>query len=464
MTVLAEAGISCDGLDAVVWRDGRGLVITDEDGDTVLPEDEVERAEILEELLGAEQAALAEGLIAARTSSEPPMLPGITPELHSLWLCLIEYLVLHDMDYVLATLAAATAKVLPDDPLWLMLVSPSSSGKTEALKLLWEITDAKINDVTVAGLLGRGNRGVLARLQGADALGLIPDFSAVLGNDKRSSEAKGNVFVALRDIYDGEYHRDINPDPLHWYGRLSLIAACTPVIDSFSAHADALGTRWLYFRMKPREVEERREAAYLVLSRRNTKELRAEARVAASRIVLEARERVHGVELPAGFERTIVDTGMLAAYGRTVVTRDWRGDDIDDVVEPEEPGRLIGQLRMLALGLLALGCTEQKALAIVGRAALSSMKQERARVLVALASAEDGCALSTTAVERAAGLAWRPCKRALQDWEAIGFVRGERAELDTPTAPSLWSIAPEHADLVKAVATADKDFIELGGK
>ncbi|MGH8904057.1 MAG: hypothetical protein ACRDYA_20855 [Egibacteraceae bacterium] len=37
-------------------------------------------------------------------------------------------------------------------------------------------------------------------------------------------------------------------------GRLTLVAACTPAIDHYSSHADALAPRWLYWRLPNRDA------------------------------------------------------------------------------------------------------------------------------------------------------------------------------------------------------------------
>lgn len=59
-------GMAYDGihaLDAVIWRNDRGLVATDDSGDTVLPDDPEERAEVLADLVGAAQVPAAEDVI-----------------------------------------------------------------------------------------------------------------------------------------------------------------------------------------------------------------------------------------------------------------------------------------------------------------------------------------------------------------------------------------------------------------
>ena len=61
---------------------------------------------------------------------------------------------LPDPAHVIATLAAAATRKADGEPCWLLMVAPPSSGKTEASRLLDDIADARLNEVTCAGLLG----------------------------------------------------------------------------------------------------------------------------------------------------------------------------------------------------------------------------------------------------------------------------------------------------------------------
>jgi hypothetical protein len=379
---------------------------------------------------------------------------GLTPELQALFAHMRGYLYLTDVDHILAVLASAAARRLPYDPLWLMLVGASSGGKNEALRLLRNTQDRTLKDITLAGLMGRGYKGLLPDLgNSCDALVTIADFSALLGDPTQSVSNRGEIFNALRDIYDGEWSRDINPNPLEWHGRISFVAACTPAIDRYSAHSDALGTRWLYFRMYERDSAERRLAAAKALDRTGIRERRMDATVMASNIIEDALERIGSVSLPKEMESSVLDAANLAAYGRASVPRSWNGE-VDDAPFPEEPGRITNQLRSLALGLMALGVSESCVSRVVGRAAASSMPVTRRLVLETLAA--EGEPMSARAVERETGLSVRPCKRALEDWAALGFV--ERVA-DAVVPDGAWILSAEYADVIAALGATGKEKI-----
>lgn len=373
--------------------------------------------------------------------------PERTPELDQLLAHMRTYMHLEDFDHVLAVLAAGVAHRLTYDPLWLMLIGASSGGKNEALRCLGDVHDASVKDLTLAGLLGKGNTGVLPRLgNGCDALVTITDFSALLTDSTQSGPDKTNVFNALRDIYDGEYARDIHPARLQWQGRVSFVAACTPALDQYTRHADALGTRWLNFRMAERDSAQRRLAVAKTLDRTGISEKRARTRELSAAIIASARERLGTVTLPDALHDAILDDANLTAYGRASVPRAWNGE-VDDAVHAEEPGRLAGQLRSFALGLLALGLDDTEVLRLVHRAAVASMPVTRAQVLAAVAGATEP--VTQRYVRRATGLAHRAAKRALEDWAAIGFIETQDGGEDT--ALSVWTLTEEYAHVVRAV-------------
>lgn len=385
-----------------------------------------------------------------RQSVLESVFPGLPEGLRRLMYLLCTYLLVTDEDYILATLAAAVAQARSDfDPLWLMLVSPSSSGKGEALRLLNGVKDASIDDVTLAGLLGRGNRGALVPLNGKDALAVISDFSTLLGDPKLSGAAKGDVFNALRTIYDGSFRRDINPEPLQWQGRLSLIAACTPAIDSFTSHADALGTRWLYFRMKDRDARAKREIARFAMERQDLHRRRHDACECATQVILDARGRVQSVELPEGLDKAIYDTATLVAYGRASVPRDWKRE-VDGVVTTEDPGRIVAQLKLLALGLVALEIEFNTVLRIVRRAALGSMPQARARVIDVLGKANEP--VTEYRIAKEADLDLKVAQRALEDWSLVHLAESEQVQGENSLVATAWSLTADGRELAKAAA------------
>ena len=187
------------------------------------------------------------------------------------------YQALEDTDPIRAALAAASTVDLDSEPLWLQLVGGSSSGKTEAIAMLRDIADGRVGEITVPGLLGwtGGEKngkptGLLHRIGDGHKLVTINDFSTVLADSDRGRRAA--LFSFLRVLYDGYAVRDISGRHLEWEGRVTLVSGVTPQIDAFSAHADALGPRWMYCRIPELTNAGRSRAAAYARSHASRKE------------------------------------------------------------------------------------------------------------------------------------------------------------------------------------------------
>lgn len=368
---------------------------------------------------------------------------------------------LPDPTHVVAALAASATRHGGGEPCWLLLVAPPSSGKTEAVRVLDDTADARLDEVTAAGLLGwsKGKTvkptGVLARV-GPQALVTLGDLSGLLATSDRGG--RDQVFALLRRAYDGHVTRDVSPPgklpegttntTLAWSGRLTVVACVTGAIDRYTAHADQLGARWVYVRLPDRTTAEKRRASTLA-RRGNLSELRRSARDGASRLL-------DGIgadlpDLPDPVAEAVEDAALVTAWGRGAVPRNGYGRrDIEGVPVVEEPMRLVQQLGALARGVLALGLPDQAAAYVARRVALDSMPEARRNVLHALAH---GGALSTSAVARAASLDRKVARFQLEELTAIGVVTNDRVddEDDEPAGTVTWSLAGEDGALIAQV-------------
>ena len=319
-------------------------------------------------------------------------------EVRELFFKLIDYMAVDAADALLAAMATAVSVATSDgEALWLMLVGAPSGGKTETLRTLSGVADAQLTDVTVAGLLaqhppGKSGKvppltGLLAELgDGCNALVTIADLSSLLGRAGSASSGPGQtaVFDALRSIYDGEYQRRLARVAMSWTGQVTFVAAATPEIDRTSVHANALGPRWVYFRLEPLTDEQRDTVFDMTLLRTDVAAHRAEAAELVRKIVLEARRRLPEVALSPGTTALVKAAVMIASFGRATITRDF-GHNIDGVPTWEEPGRLTYQLLRLATCLTALGIGDSAVQRITGHAAWSCIPAHRARALAVLA-------------------------------------------------------------------------------
>ena len=326
------------------------------------------------------------------------------------------------VDFAVAVAVSAADET--GDPLWGMIVGPPSSGKTETVRALDDVADDRLDEVTTAALLSwtRGSKpkptGVLARVPDP-ALLTIADFSTVLATSDKGS--RDQLFSDLRRVYDGALRRDLGnaPGPLRWDGRLTILAAVTPVIDDYSSHADALGPRWLYLRMPEVDRGQRRRAA----GQRRVELVakREQARALAVTTVKHARAALSEVELNDDTLTVLGDAAVVVAAGRGAVPRDGYGRrDVIAMPTVEEPHRLVGQLQALARGLLALGHSTNYATELAVRAALDTIPRARLAVLRVLTS---GTTYTVSEVASVARLNRKVARFALEDLREVGIAR-----------------------------------------
>lgn len=370
-----------------------------------------------------------------------------------------QYLDLPDPAPLLATLAAAATRDLQDEPVWLLLVGAPSGGKTEATRVLDDAADARLDDVSAAGMLSwKGGKrpapvGVLTRIPQPNALVTFGDLSTLLASSDRGG--RDTTFSLLRKAYDGHVVRDLGnaPAALTWQGRLTIVGAVTDAIDGYAAHADALGPRWLYLRLPKRDTTSKRRAARIA-RRGGLDDARDRLRAMATEAVTEAASQVNNIIIDDQLADALEDAALVCAWGRATVPRHGYGRrEIDGLPSIEDPGRIVRQLRGLARGAVAVGLDDSYVQHLVRRVALDSMPAARRHTLDALA---DGEKLSTAAVAQRAGIHRHVARRQLEELEAIGVVASERdgqepGEDEPDRRTAAWRLYGEDGRLVARV-------------
>jgi hypothetical protein len=358
-----------------------------------------------------------------------------------------------------ALAVAVSGFAFTGEPLWGMLVGPSSSGKTETARALGLVA-GHVDDLTASALMswskGKNPRptGVLYRV-GDHGVITIGDFSTVLATSNKG--VKDQLFAMLRRVYDGHVTRDLgtHPEQLRWHGRLTILACCTPIIDDYTSHADSLGPRWLYYRMTPRSLESMR--AMTESARIPADEGRARAAQLAERIVNAATERGKSIQLSDTVTATIGDLAIVACYGRAAVPRSSFGRrEITGEATREEPARIYKQLTQLVRALLALGADANHALDLARRCALDSIPQTRRKALDLLVA---GLEMSVSEIAREIGCDRKVARFALEELAAAGVLSWpesydteEDSERDQ-WAPRSWKLDGLAAPLIKRILT-----------
>jgi Bifunctional DNA primase/polymerase, N-terminal/Primase C terminal 1 (PriCT-1) len=350
------------------------------------------------------------------------------------------WLLLPDIEPVYAVLGAVAANYLPGAPVWLILVSPPSNGKTELLGSFARLPDVyPASTLTEASLLSGTPTREHAQHAKGGLLREVGDFGIVVLKDLGSllsmrPDDKAEVFAALREVFDGSYVRYVGADggrQLAWTGKLGLVAGATPVLDRHHGVLSVMGERFLLCRL-PEALEEQAERALA-----HTGELEAQMRqeLADAVAALFAGERREPRPLDDAERRELVGLAALVARARSPVERDRHTREVELVPGAEGPARLAVTLERLVAGLDALGCRRDLALRVVRRVGLDSMPALRRQLLEQLCASPEPVATPTLAV--AVHTPTNTVRRTLEDLTAYRLVT--RAKQDQGK-PDLWQV------------------------
>jgi hypothetical protein len=348
-----------------------------------------------------------------------------------------QWLLLDNDTPVLAMLGTVAANMLDGDAVWLGIIAPPSSAKTEMLVTLANIPHTEIvGTVTPAGLLSgtprqqraTGARGGLLHKVGAKGFLVLKDFGSTLS---QRPETKAELLAALREIQDGRWTRVVGADGgkiLSWQGKLGVLFGCTRVYDSHYGVIGELGDRSLLCRMEPHKDQ----FQHAIKHASRAAQLRAQ--------LVKAVADLFAASLPA--PRNISDKEIhwlndilqVAVRLRGSVKRDYRTRELEDIYGAEGPARFGKALERVLAGLDCLGVKRRKALEVIKTIAFDSVPPNRLRAYRHLKSIHPAWA-NTAAVGKAIDVPTTTARRALEELMVYGLA--ERTSQGKGTA-DLW--------------------------
>jgi hypothetical protein len=360
-------------------------------------------------------------------------------------------------DLIDVALAVIVANQMQADPLWLFLVAPPSSGKTEVIRSLGDVpTVFPLSTLTpqtfASGFERKGiETSLLPKINGKTLV--MKDFTTILTLHR---EKRGEILGQLREIYDGQYSKQWgNGKALDWVGKVGLLAGVvTGVIDREYALGAVLGERFLLYRVKGAPP---RTLALRAIEQHSTFE--QDQRQTLRRIVAGYLEYLLPVAppMPVAVREGIVALAVFTAKARSPVFFDNR-NEIDLIPEPEAPGRLAKQFSLLAQSLAVVRQEAEVSLrtyATVTQVAYDTLPAPRQAVLQAVKTA--GEPTTTTAVGDAAGYPTSSARRYLQELAAHRLVTKIS---DGPGKADRWSPSEELLALLDDICRPMGDHAE----
>jgi hypothetical protein len=367
-----------------------------------------------------------------------------------------KWLVLSSPTPIYAMLGAVAANLLPGDPVWLGLIAPPSSAKSELLNSISELPNVVDADtVSPAGLLSgtpkkqhdKGARGGLLRQIGSFGILTIKDFGSVLS---MHAETRAETLAALRKIYDGSWTRHLGSaggKTLTWQGKVAIIFASTEAFDAHHAVIASMGDRFLLSRLKP-VTGKKQFACALRHTGASIHDMRKELAAAVGQLFASRRPEASSIDVQ---ETEVIGKVIAKAVRlRGAVQRDYRSREIEAIYGAEGTARIGLALERLLAGLETLGMEREKALSVIEEVALDSVPPLRRQAydLVCVWSSRHE-ALDTANIAVALGLPTTTTRRILEELAAHGLII--RRSLGKGKADT-WDAAPWEAEEAAADA------------
>ena len=276
--------------------------------------------------------------------------------------------------------AAIIANRYEGSPIWLNIIGPAGSGKSEQMMAFADcdsaVTVSTLTPASLASGYGEGNS--LLELLDEKIL-IIKDLSAITS---LHSEARQQLFGYLRDAYDGSFTRYTGKGAIHFEGKFGIVACSTPVIEQGRSMDVMLGERFLVVRQK----DSSRAIMKLMMQKAaKTSAYKASFRESAKKAFRSFFDTYPAPTTTSLWQETmdlIEESAFLISTARSGVCRDSRTHEIMFPVEVSEyPTRLISQLKLLALSARDIGLKKDDVNGIIKRMTVDNIPYIRQRVL-----------------------------------------------------------------------------------
>lgn len=307
-----------------------------------------------------------------------------------------------DREAIEIILATVVGNLIGGDPLWMLLVGASSSGKTELLNMFIDHANTLFISKITKNTLMSGFTGIK---EGNDLINdmndkmvFIKDLAPILSINAGD---QGVIMSDLRDAYDGYVWKHVgapNPETMQhlkkeWRGKFGLIGAATPAVETRMEKFAELGERYvrLDFDVDKYRIELAKAG---IQSSGDEDESRAELQELAHSFYNGfIKQTLEGwdIEVPEWFSDRLANLGDVSGRLRTPVKLD-RDDNPAYYPEPEVGTRVGKEYLKLAKGNALLNgrhVLNEEDYELVLRVAVDGMPKKRRRLISALYMAND---------------------------------------------------------------------------
>ncbi len=367
------------------------------------------------------------------------------------------------------------------DPVWLLLVSAPSSGKTEILQALNDIIDPNtgkpmvysISDLTIntfaSGQVRTGEETSLLFKMPRGGIMSFKDFTSILS---KNQEARQEIMGQMREIFDGSYvKRTGNNKDVNWKGKIGALAGSTEIIYEHLESLSAMGDRFaMYSIVQP---DRKKALRFIMKGKRegqNKEELRSVVRKATKSYVEHILDNKEKFDLTISDETEdeIVEIADFCTKVRSGVVMDKKYNRVDFVPSKEMPMRLSEQLLALGTAFVVMRKVEsdgtcgndltENDIAIIKKIGFDSIPVKRRMALKLLATYAKGA--STAGLATAIGYETRVVGGWLSQLNGLGICHREKKS--GPNGDT-WKLKPEYIDMMikfEHINVIDEELID----
>ncbi len=365
----------------------------------------------------------------------------------------------HIIDIVLATIIGNA--LIQRDPLWTMIIAPSSGGKSTYIAPLAGLPSIFFcDDLTsksfLSGYKVKGKEVSLLKIIGSGVL-CFSDFTALLA---KNPIERGEILGQLRLVYDGKFSKRTGTGEITWQGKIGMLAACTPDIYYLLETARSLGERNLYYTMEqPTDDEIIEKQRDVNISARDI----AEAMHSFYRAYIDSVQAFvaqHGVPdliLTPEQEADIAAAAKFCVSAKATIHLDFKTNKPDALVSKPGVGRDRKMFQTLLHALHLMNCHETgdpeapitpDMILLIKKCGWSSVGRERRKVLEILTRYDQPMTASEIGAADGFGLPKESVEKYIHALHAVGLVQMEKRG-----NAFAWSITEESTkSFVRAVA------------
>lgn len=386
-----------------------------------------------------------------------------------------DYLIIKDkwvVDIILATVIGNS--LLDRDPIWTMIVAPSSGGKTSILAPCVSLENVTfVDDVTeksfLSGYKAGGKDPSLLKKIGTNGIMAFSDFTSILAKDPGS---RGEILTQFKLIYDGSLSKHTGTGGAEWKGKVGFIGAATPDVYSMLEGARSLGERFAYYWVdQPSDSEIVAKQRTVNIS---SKEITAVMSVMYLEYCIAVREFRDEHGLPE-FSMTeeqrdrIRRAAMFCVNGKATVHTNFKSGKVDQI--PNKAG--VGRDNKMFDGLLhatqlmdayeandpEMVVTDDR-IAMVEKCAYSSITRERRKILEILAEHDSAMTPSDIGAQEGLGLEKASVEMYLHPLHAVGLIKKDTSIKNSHR----WKISDDETkEFIKKVSKNVRETFQVPG-